>query len=891
MVPVMTFLNSSTLVFIDPGIENYQSLLNGIRPGAEVFILDADRDGVKQITEVLANRSDIDSLHILSHGQAGAVQLGAAQLGGQTIRQYAKFLVQWVKAFAVEAEILLYGCEVAAGQQGKHFVEQLSQITGAAVAASTHLVGNAALGGDWMLDMQTRTIKSPLAFQSAALNAYPGVLATALSNLVYATDDLGSTTIQVLDLTTGGATSVGNIAFPTFAVSRQAVTGRVYYIETGQNGRIGYWNPADNTNVELGRTGVDVEFLKLSQAVDGTLYGLDSTTPNLYAIDPNTGAARLVGSISGGTPPFSAGSGDLAFDPNNPNRFFVNTATPDFYRIYTVDLSTLTASFVGEATGLDFTGSGSLAFGADGQLYASSTVNGTPQLYRIDQTNATPTLVGSTPVQFSDFSSLPTPTDNVDVETNVSTSAEPRPGGTITYLITVTNTSGLDLNGIRVDALIPPEVTGVSWNGEITTGSGSFPQPTDQSGTGNDFDSAVNLGGGSTVTYVVNGTISPTIPPGVTLTTTVNTNVPDGIVDPNFTNNTSTLETTVVLAGGSSIAIPPTTISPDSEVFAPTPGCRPGRQIRGTNQADQLAGGDNSDRIVGLRGNDVLRGRGCDDRVLGGQGRDRIFGNAGVDRLDGNQGRDQLDGGNGNDILNGGLGIDELQGGKGIDLLYGRRGTDRLNGNGGNDRLEAGLNDDTLRGGTNSDFLNGQQGNDRANGGRGVDTLNGGLGRDRMDGGRGRDLLVGGRANDALSGGSGGDFIRGQRNNDRLVGYSQGDILIGGGNRDTLVGGLGADTLKGGPGRDRFVYRRVREGGDTIVEFQANRDVIDLAQLFNSSQYSDSNRFEQYVRVGQSNRGTLIRVDANGDDAGGFRPLITLTDLTANTLSATNFSV
>jgi uncharacterized repeat protein (TIGR01451 family) len=885
----MTFQNSS-IVLVDPNVSHYETLLKGVNPDADVFVLDANGDGIKQVTDVLADRHNIHSLHILSHGQPGGIQLGKAQLTWQTIDRYTSQLVNWAKAFADHAEILLYGCEVAMGERGNTLLQQLSQLTGAGIAASTTPTGHAALGGDWNLETQTRSIQSSLAFHHSALKAYPGVLATALPNLVYAADDLGSTNIQVLSLTTGQASKAGTLAFPTFALSRQAGTGRVYYVETAENGRVGYWNPVDNTNTVLGRTGVPVEFLKLAQAVDGTLYGLDSTTPNLYAINPNTGAARLVGAITGGTPAFTAGSGDIAFDPQNPDRFFINVATPTAYRLYSAKLSTLKATYIGEATGLNATGSGGLAFGQDGQLYATSTVNGTPRLYRLDQTNATPTLVGTTPVQFSDFSSLPTPTDTVDVQADVAIITKPIPGGPITYTVVVKNNSNLDLSGITVDAAIPPEITGVAWNGAITGGTGSFPQTDDQSGTGNNFDANVNLGAGATVTYTVTGTIAPTVQPGTVLGTTVTTAVPDGVVDPDFTNNSFTLRTAVISAPQAG-TVPPTTIDAASAVFAPTPGCQPGRKIKGDNGNNKLTGGGNSNTILGLNGNDTLRGRGCDDRLEGGRGNDRLRGNAAVDRLFGNQGKDDLDGGTGNDILNGGLGDDQLKGREGIDLLLGRRGNDRLNGNGGNDRLDGNFGNDVLRGGTNNDYLQGQQNDDTLNGGRGSDTMIGGLGRDRLDGKQMDDLLVGGRAVDTLNGGPGGDFIQGLQGDDRLYGNSQSDTLIGGGNRDVLVGGLAADVLKGGPGRDRFLYRSFKERGDTIEEFQVNRDQIDLSRLFNAPKYSNSNRFDRYVKVKASNLGTVVQVDANGDAARGFKPFITLDAIAPGAVGASNFIV
>ena len=44
----------STLVFLDSNVEDYQTLISGVSPNAEVIILDETLDGIEQITERLA---------------------------------------------------------------------------------------------------------------------------------------------------------------------------------------------------------------------------------------------------------------------------------------------------------------------------------------------------------------------------------------------------------------------------------------------------------------------------------------------------------------------------------------------------------------------------------------------------------------------------------------------------------------------------------------------------------------------------------------------------------------------------------------------------------------------------------------------------------------------
>jgi Ca2+-binding RTX toxin-like protein len=303
-----------------------------------------------------------------------------------------------------------------------------------------------------------------------------------------------------------------------------------------------------------------------------------------------------------------------------------------------------------------------------------------------------------------------------------------------------------------------------------------------------------------------------------------------------------------------------------------TANCRPGRNLRGTNGNDRLVGGPGSDRLRGLDGNDELRGRNCNDRLDGGRGRDQLFGQRDNDILRGQQGNDRLDGGRGIDLLNGGLGRDRINGRLGNDTIFGRRGNDIINGNGNTDTISGGLGRDRIKGGNGRDFIEGNRGDDRLDGGKGDDVINGGLQRDRLLGRSGQDNLTGRRGNDLLKGGS------------------QSDTLSGGLGRDRLVGGGGDDLLIGGGGIDRFVYRNARHGSDTIVDFE-QQDLIVVSRIFAGDNYSQTRRFERYIRLSQAGADTLVRIDANGNTAGGFTNLALLLNVTASSLSADNFVV
>jgi|GEM_PF-1740735 len=167
------------LVFIDPGVADYQSLVAGVLPQTTVVVLRPDQDGIEQISQVLASYQEVNSLHIISHGAPGRIYLGNSQVSQETLNYYAGQLIGWAEALDADAQLLLYGCAVAQGQQGKAFIHQLSELTGTVVAASAQLTGNAKLGGNWELEIRTGATSPDLALHPEVMANYASVLVTA----------------------------------------------------------------------------------------------------------------------------------------------------------------------------------------------------------------------------------------------------------------------------------------------------------------------------------------------------------------------------------------------------------------------------------------------------------------------------------------------------------------------------------------------------------------------------------------------------------------------------------------------------------------------------------------------------------------------------------------
>jgi Ca2+-binding RTX toxin-like protein len=89
-----------------------------------------------------------------------------------------------------------------------------------------------------------------------------------------------------------------------------------------------------------------------------------------------------------------------------------------------------------------------------------------------------------------------------------------------------------------------------------------------------------------------------------------------------------------------------------------------------------------------------------------------------------------------------------------------------------------------------------------------------------------RDLLISGHKNDVALGFGGDDYLS--------TGSGK-DILNGGTGNDILFGGRGSDLLFGGDGNDSFVFKTLKDGSDTIADFDASEDVLAFSSRFGGS--------------------------------------------------------
>jgi len=178
--PAVEILRRELLV-IDGSIPDASALATSLRASApsnvdlRIELLDPTQDELAEIGEILAAWSAeggaIDAIHLVGHAGAGQLTLGSTSIYGNSLTpESAAFasLASWNAHLSEGADLLLYGCDLAAGASGLALMQNLSAATGADVAASTDPTGSSAAGGNWILESTTGAIEA--ATLSSTLN-------------------------------------------------------------------------------------------------------------------------------------------------------------------------------------------------------------------------------------------------------------------------------------------------------------------------------------------------------------------------------------------------------------------------------------------------------------------------------------------------------------------------------------------------------------------------------------------------------------------------------------------------------------------------------------------------------------------------------------------------
>ncbi len=223
------------IVFVDANVPDYQKLVDDLLAQhdegrqIELFSLNITRDGIEQISESLSRHEDIDAVHIFSNGTENAVQLGSTWLSTKNIDTYSASIEGWQNTLTGQADILLYGCNLAAGGDGQALVESLTFLIGAELAASTNGTGHVQLGADWDLEYSNGSIESQMGLSIDIQTCRSHVLATAANASAITAED----TPVIIDVLANDTDSpTGNKHWYTYTLKVKSGVGSEVFIDS-----------------------------------------------------------------------------------------------------------------------------------------------------------------------------------------------------------------------------------------------------------------------------------------------------------------------------------------------------------------------------------------------------------------------------------------------------------------------------------------------------------------------------------------------------------------------------------------------------------------------------------------------------------------------------------
>ena len=841
-------IESNMVLFIDPKVENYNHLISQVDPHTKVIILQPNQNGIDQISKSLGECCDVDTIHIISHGAKGTLYLGNTILKNDNIHLYVESIQQWGKCLSADGEILIYGCDVASGKEGKEFVRQLHQLTGANIAASETLTGNVSKGGNWNLEVIFGQLKSALVFTPEVRASYAGVLA----NIVV------DTTNDVVD-DSDGVTSLREAIIEANSTPEddtiQLTAGATYNLTIAGSDE----DAAATGDLDIVAGGGEITVI--SQGEEKAVIDAGGETgigDRVFHILSDAALQLENVEITGGftTNFFDAGGG--------------------IYNIGTANISdsTISGNSAGNGAGINNTGIANISNSTISGNSGFSSYGG--GIYNIGTANISDSTISGNSASSYGGGIFNRGTANISNSTISGNSASSYGGGIYSGGIynrgtanishsTISNNSADFGGGINNRGTANISDSTISNNSAFYGGGIYNDESIYNRGTANISDSTISgnsayrSGGGinnNGTANISNSTISSNSASseggGINSLGTVDI------------SNSTISDNSAFYGGGinslGTADISNSTISGNSAFY--------GGGIRNLSGTASISNSTITDNESGSssQGSGIFHDNAFTDitsSIVSGNV------NTDIDATSNNNltssGNNLIGTGNAIDVFdsendqigitdpllgeladNGGPTLTHLPlpnspvidaGSNPNSLTTDQRGEQRLVGEGVDIGAVEVQTPQEITGTPESEVLNGAGGND---------TIIGLAGNDTINGRGGDDQIIGSRGSDFLYGKDGDDTLEGRQDNDHLFGGNGDDSLLGGQGRDRFNGGTGNDTLTGGASIDRFIFNTNQEftpedvGVDTITDFVPQQDIILLHKSTFTAINSDS---------------------------------------------------
>jgi len=223
---------TTTMIFIDRSLEDAERLAGELltqAPAAQLIWLDDARSLIDQVSDALAGHQNVEAIHILTHGRDGQLILGDTVTDLAALEANASRIHDWQNALTQDADILLYGCDVAGGPIGAQFLTRLAALSSADLGASDDITGQ---GGDWTLEHRIGVLDSQV-LQASAWQGRLGLTVTGSNIEVNTTVSNRQTQADITMFDDGGWAvawddkRTGGAVFRVFDASGSALSAEI----------------------------------------------------------------------------------------------------------------------------------------------------------------------------------------------------------------------------------------------------------------------------------------------------------------------------------------------------------------------------------------------------------------------------------------------------------------------------------------------------------------------------------------------------------------------------------------------------------------------------------------------------------------------------------------
>lgn len=270
---------ATELVVIDGSVADKATLYRGLRPGVVAVEIDPALPGLPQLADALRDHHNLAAIHVVSHASAGVLLLGSSRITPENAHEELAALSALREAVRPGADLLFYGCDLAANAEGGALLDIVQQQTGLDVAASSNPTGPAAQGGDWDLEVVRGNIETSVAFTDKALQDFSHVLVASSGTKTFQsgwTDNnisLTSTDFVVTAKDSGGSL-IGNISI-------YAAPPFVAYLQTG------FDTSTTGTYFQVAADGANTGSFELTGLVAGEYGSAQFTNVHIVGIKPD----------------------------------------------------------------------------------------------------------------------------------------------------------------------------------------------------------------------------------------------------------------------------------------------------------------------------------------------------------------------------------------------------------------------------------------------------------------------------------------------------------------------------------------------------------------------------------------------------------------------------